>query len=241
MMAVVPASTIRDATRRRELIGARLARASFRLEMAELERSWAIVSAHRGGWSVRDIAIRAGLSATRVHQLISDPRAALVDHATSVLRELGWPAPEDPCGEGKEQVGRLVDEAAALVHCAEWLETLAAGRAPMVNLRPQEDWPETDCVVVDEARVVRILRRIANDIDELARARRITDLSSNADEVDPRLRRRRRLGEPPIEAPKGLMSVARGRRERAEYERRLQRAGLPIPLNPYRHFKRSGQ
>jgi hypothetical protein len=42
----------------------RLARASFRLEMAELERLWAIVSAHRERLSVRDIAQHVGLSPT---------------------------------------------------------------------------------------------------------------------------------------------------------------------------------
>ena len=86
-------SKITEKNRRREQIGLRLARASFRLEMAELERIWAIVSAHRNGWSMRDIAKRVGLSPTRVYQLISNPQAAFVENAMSVLREIGWPAP----------------------------------------------------------------------------------------------------------------------------------------------------
>jgi hypothetical protein len=77
--------------------------------------------------------------------------------------------------------------------------------------------------------VVRILRRIADDLDELARARRVADLSSAELESNSRLRRRRRLAEPPVEPPKGPLSAPQGRRAWAEYERKLQRAGLPVP------------
>ncbi len=58
---------------------ARLARACFRLEMAELERLWAIVSAHNEGMSVREIAKQVGLGPTRVHQLASAPQSDLVE------------------------------------------------------------------------------------------------------------------------------------------------------------------
>jgi len=71
-------SEVREEVQRRERIRARLARASFRLEMAELERIWAIVSAHREGMSVRDIARQAGLGPTRVHQLVTRPRSRIV-------------------------------------------------------------------------------------------------------------------------------------------------------------------
>jgi hypothetical protein len=232
------ASTIR----RRNQIEARLARASFRLEMAQVERIWAVVSARRDGWSVRDIAKRVGLSSTRVHQLISDPKAAFIDHVLSTLREIGWTAPEDQVSGGDEQVAdRLVDEAATLVRCAKWLDTIAGGSQPVVNLRPDDDWPDTDNVIVDQSRIVRMLRRIASDIDELARARRVADLSSNTADADPRMRRRRRLGELPIESPKGPLSIHQGRRAWDEYQARLRRAGLPIPPNPYRFFERSGK
>jgi hypothetical protein len=86
-----------------------------------------------------------------------------------------------------------------------------------------------------------VLRRIANDIDELARARRVADLPARTADADARLRRRQRLGEAPIERPKGPMSVPQGRRAWGEYARRLERAGLPIPPDPYEHLKRSGK
>ncbi len=71
----------REQVQRQERIRTRLARASFRLEMAELERIWAIVSANREGMSVRDISRQVGLSPTRVHQLVTSPQADCVEHA----------------------------------------------------------------------------------------------------------------------------------------------------------------
>ena len=65
----------REEFQRLERIRTRLARASFRLEMAELERIWAIVSAHREGLSVREIARQVGLGPTRVHQLVTSAQA----------------------------------------------------------------------------------------------------------------------------------------------------------------------
>jgi hypothetical protein len=125
--------------------------------------------------------------------------------------------------------------------CADWLGELGSGRKPVVNLRPPSDWPDTDNVIVNERRIQRILRRIAGDVEELARARRAQELSSATVDRDPRLGRRRRFGEPPIESPKGPMSVPQARRAWGAYERQLKRAGLPIPENPYRHFARSAK
>jgi|ERR1700730_642204 len=233
---------VREEFRRQKQIRIRLARASFRLEMAELERIWAIVSAHRGGLSVRDIAHQVGLGPTRVHQLVTSPQADSVEHALSVLREVGWPAPEDTRPAAEEQVAdRLIEEAAALVSCVEWLESLSAQETPAVNLRPEDDYPETDYVAVDQSRVIRVLRRIAHDLEELARARRVADLSSSGNDADHRMRLRRRLAEPPIELSRRGTSILQGRKAWENYEHRLQKAGLPAPLNPYRHLNRSAE
>ena len=233
---------VREEFRRQKQIRIRLARASFRLEMAELERIWAIVSAHRGGLSVRDIAHQVGLGPTRVHQLVTSPQADSVEHALSVLREVGWPVPEDTRPAAEEQVAdRLIEEAAALVSCVEWLESLSTQETPVVNLRPEDDYPETDYVAVDQSRVIRVLRRIAHDLEELARARRVADLSSSGNDADPRMRLRRRLAEPPIELSRRGTSILQGRKAWENYEHRLQKAGLPAPPNPYRHLNRSAE
>ena len=172
----------------------------------------------------------------------SSAASNFVEHALSVLREVGWPAPEDSRPAAKEQVAdRLIEEAAALVYCVEWLESLSTQETPVVNLRPEDDYPETDYVAVDQSRVIRVLRRIAHDLEEPARARRVADMSSSGNDADPRMRLRRRLAEPPIELSRRGTSILQGRKAWENYEHRLQKAGLPAPLNPYRHLHRSAE
>jgi hypothetical protein len=131
-----------------------------------------------------------------------------VEHALSVLRTVGWPAPEDPNPDAEEEVAdRILDEAAALVSCAQWLESLSTGGTPVVNLRPEEQVPQTYYVAVDQSRIIRVIRRIAHDLEELARARRVQDLSTTANDADPCLRQRRRLAEPPIKLSVDAMSI----------------------------------
>ena len=50
---------------------ARVARARWRLAQAETERVWALASARAEGVSIRTLAAAAGLSPTRVHQLVT--------------------------------------------------------------------------------------------------------------------------------------------------------------------------
>lgn len=81
----------------------------------------------------------------------------------------------------------------------------------MVNLRPAEQSPETYYVAVDQDRVIRVLRRIAHDLEELARARRVEDLSTSVNDADPCLRLRRRLAERPIELSRQAASILQAR------------------------------
>jgi hypothetical protein len=53
-----------------------------------------------------------------------------------------------------------------LRRCADWLQRLERGENVVVNLRPDED-VETDFVAFDRLRVVRVLERIAADLDNL--------------------------------------------------------------------------
>ncbi len=99
----------------------------------------------------RVLAGAVGLSATRVHQLLADVDLDVLEGTLGQLREVGWPAPEDPdAGEdvelgGRELVAdRLDDEVDWLRQVASWLVQLdAGGYPPAVNLRPSEDWPDT--------------------------------------------------------------------------------------------------
>jgi len=47
----------------------RVSRAAWRLDQAERERTWALVSARVEGISIRTLATAAGLSPSRLHQL----------------------------------------------------------------------------------------------------------------------------------------------------------------------------
>ena len=50
--------------------------------------------------------------------------------------------------------------------CTDWLQRLQRGENVVVNLRPDEDF-ETEFVAFDRKRVVRVLKRIAADLDTL--------------------------------------------------------------------------
>jgi len=54
-------------------------------------------------------------------------------------------------------------------------------------------------VIVDLPRMAAIVQRIAADVDELARARRVADLSTAAALPDRRAERRRRVAEPDLD------------------------------------------
>ncbi len=95
---------------------------------------------------------------------------------------------------------RLCDEVSWLRQCADWLAHLDADSyPPTVNLRPAADRPARAIVAVDLAWVAAVIDRIAADVDELARARRVQDLDTEAVLPDPRAERRRRLAEPDLE------------------------------------------
>jgi hypothetical protein len=63
---------LRQRVRHQRTLKTRLQLATTRLADAERERIWAIVAAHEAGWSIRKIAAAAGLSRSRIHQLLQD-------------------------------------------------------------------------------------------------------------------------------------------------------------------------
>ena len=57
--------------RRERRVLTRVSRAAWRLEQAERERTWALVSARAEGISIRKLAAGVGLSPSRVHQIVA--------------------------------------------------------------------------------------------------------------------------------------------------------------------------
>ena len=136
----------------------RLARAFFRLEMAELERIWAITAAHHQGLSVRDIARHVGLGPTRVHQLLTKPQAGILDQARAALKEAGWPAPEFPGAGGPQVPDRLAEAAELLTSCAGWLGSQPAGEPGKADLADAGG----------RERIAQVLLGIAGELEALS-------------------------------------------------------------------------
>jgi hypothetical protein len=83
---------------------------------------------------------------------------------------------------------------AALIGCSDW--------NVVVNLRPDEDF-ETEFVAFDRPRVVRVLERIAADLDNLSLVPNDPHADKESNHHDPRARHRHELAEPP-QKPKKL-------------------------------------
>ena len=163
-----------------------------------------------------------------MHQIVADADLDATIAALGELRAADWPAPEGPNSDedtdldGRDHLAdRLPDEADWLRECAGWLKQLDGGSyPPTVNLRPSADWPDRAVVAIDLARVAAVIDRIAADVDELARARRVQDLDTAAVLPDPRAERRRRLAEQHLEfrafcARRGLPASSTLQLERA--------------------------
>lgn len=118
------------------------------------------------------------------------------------LREDGWPGADDDADDVAVEdlvLARLTDEVTALRECIDWLERLERGEPVVVNLLPDLH-DQRDFVAFDRPRVLRVLRRIAGDLDELSRARDRVSVAPPA--ADTANERRRRLAEPPPTPPR---------------------------------------
>ena len=76
-----------EAGRRERRVLTRVSLAAWRLEQAERERTWALVSARAEGISIRTPATAAGLSPSRVHQIVAVADLDALDAALGELRQ----------------------------------------------------------------------------------------------------------------------------------------------------------
>jgi hypothetical protein len=195
-----------------ELI-ARLRTANVRFIDAQTERIWAIVSAHQAGLSIRKIADVTGLSSSRIHQLLNAPEAKEIPAWLSQLRQsTGGFAPKNEA-ERPELESKIQVE--ALRRCIDWLQRLERGENVIVNLRLDTD-VETEFVSFDGPRVVRVLERIAADLDKLSEVPNDPQAEREANQHDPQARHRRELAEPSpepkkLKSPTGADGVASGK------------------------------
>jgi hypothetical protein len=99
-------------------------------------------------------------------------------------------------------------------------------------------------MMVDLPRVAAIVQRIAADVDELARARRVADLGAAATVSDRRAERRRRVAEPDLDFREFCRRSKLPRSERSWdlfAAERYRRGETDVPsseaYNPFRHRK----
>ena len=197
---------------------ARLRLATMRLADAEQERIWAIVAAKEAGLSIRQIARATGLSPTRIHQLLQADEAREIPVWLSQLQDHRLAHVGEPIAPQLPGQTYLADEVEVLRWCLAWLERLEHEDHVVVNLRPESE-AETEFVPFDRPRVLRVLARMAADLDELARPPLATATEAVVDQEAPDVRHRRRLAEP--EPPPRRPSR---QEERAGWR---QAAGLP--------------
>src|SRR5262245_35557979 len=205
---------------------ARLRLATTRLTAAAQERIWAIVAAHHAGLSIRQIAAATGLSRSRIHQLLQDDEARELPTWFSQLRAHDDTAASEPAADPSRTQARMharvAEEVEGLRWGLDWLERLDQGAQVMVNLRPDTE-DATEYGRFDQARVRRVLARIAADLDTLARHGPETETDRSEPGADLRTRHRHRLAEPE-EQPR------RGRTAKEQREALRKAFGLP----PYR-------
>jgi hypothetical protein len=183
----------------------RLRLATMRLHEAEQERIWAIVAASDAGLSIRQIATATGLSRSRIHQLLQDDEAHEIPAWLTHLRDRDHASAGEADTESSSSQtavhARVAEEVEVLRWCIDWLIRLERGEMVVVNLRPDTE-DATEFVRFDQARVRRVLTRMAADLDTLARHGPATDTERPEEPTDPRTRHRRRLAESD-EKPRG--------------------------------------
>jgi len=109
-------------------------------------------------------------------------------------RAASWPAAEDPGGRTPNSATGTPSPVSWLRQCANGVVHLDADSyPPAVSLRLAADWPDRAVVTTDLAQVRAVIDRIAAEVDELARAHRVQDLTTTAVLSDPRGGRGRTL------------------------------------------------
>jgi DNA-binding transcriptional MerR regulator len=154
------AEVLRERVRNEQRLLERLQTANIRFADAQLERLWAIKSAHELGLSIRQIAVATGVSSSRIHQVVQSEDPTQIPIWATDLRETAK--------DGKKK--HLSAEVKLLRQCTHWLKQLEEGEDVCVNLRPDAD-PETEYVRFDRHRIIRVLERIAADLDQLTQGK----------------------------------------------------------------------
>ena len=219
------AERLKQKVLREKRLANRLGWTQTRLEAAEQERIWAIASAHAQGLSIRKIATATTLSSSRVHQLLHSEEADQIPEWLNALRteETTVEVAAVDCNSPTESDWQrlLADEVVLMHQCIGWLAQLARGEKVVVNLRA-ESGPNTLYVSIEQAWVLRVLKRITADLDNLSG--HLSPMEKSAEASDPitaGVEHRRCLAE-----PEPALSSLSQRDQRAILRETLR---LPLP------------
>ena len=193
-----------DRSKEKELKDKRLAYrlrlATTRVKDAERERIWAIAKAHTEGLSIRTIAKVTDLSSSRIHQLLHTDEARQIpdwlNDLSASLSKIEFESDDQQKRALSELQQELADEGEVIRWCIGWLEQLARGEKVVVNLRASID-PRTAYVGVDREWGLRVLKRVAANLDRLSGT--LSPTSESEMESNPIIagvKRRHRLAEP---------------------------------------------
>ena len=149
----------------------RLRLATTRIKDIEQERIWALATAHSEGLSIRKIAEVTGLSSSRVHQLLHTDEARQIPYWLTDRPDCNIKMDAQSDGGEKSSLfelqQQLANEGEVIRWCIDWLEKLARGERVVVNLRAESD-SRTAYVSVDRSWVLRVLKRVAANLDQLS-------------------------------------------------------------------------
>ena len=171
----------------------------MRLDDANRERVWAVAAAHKAGLSIRQIAEATALSSSRVHQILHDNEVHGIPDWLDDFRTTESPA-DDPPAIGKSTAAQILlsTEVAILRRCIYWLKQLESERWVVEELRPITE-VGGERVLLDRRQVLRILSRIAAELDGLAGRPTPGSTGAAMDEMDSRRWLRQRMAD--IDAP----------------------------------------
>ena len=144
-------------------------------------------------------------------------------------KEAERPKPETKIGS------RLSREVEALRRCIDWLQRLERGEHVIVNLRLDTD-VETEFVSFDRPRVVRVLERIAADLDNLGLVPNHPQADNESNQDDPQARHRRELAEPSREPKKLSHREQRTALRSSDYRQSKKRDCVFRTLNALCYF-----
>jgi DNA-binding transcriptional MerR regulator len=130
------AEVLGERVRHEQRLLERLQTANIRFADAQLERLWAIKSAHELGLSIRQIAAANGVSSSRIHQVVQSEDPTQIPIWATDLRETGRRWEKETFGCGSEAVAPIYSLAETV---GRWIRK-EEHRIALLQQMSEEEW-----------------------------------------------------------------------------------------------------